>query len=197
VGEVIGYRWWQAVSPGWGANSGRLVGQIAPWDPGVNEAQCLRAVTVDYSRSWPPEVTWHEPAPPVHEPPVEYPEPCGCGFWAYWDPTCTNPLGANPFGHSAFGVIKASGRVVIGAKGFRAQTAEILAITFGNALTCDCDLCSLRGLYDAPSPRLAHQIMKDYDIPVLGSREHLLSEFPPDKNYGPVTGVTKPRWRPW
>jgi hypothetical protein len=195
VGEIIGYRWWQVVvAPCWEVNVGRLVGQVAPWNPGVNEAKCLKVTVSDY-RVWPPQEVWRES---FHKPPVEYPEPCGCGYWAYWSPGCSNPLGVmSPFGHSAFGVIRASGRVVIGEKGFRAEKAEILAVTFGDELRCDCPLCSLRGTYDAPSPRLAHQIMKDYDIPVLGSREQLLSEYPPDKNYGPVTGPTKP-WRlPW
>jgi hypothetical protein len=78
------------------------------WKPGVNEAKCNNY--------------------PDHVPPVEYDESraqsCGCGMWGYWEIADQNWITRAP----VLGVIRGTGRVLIGTKGFRAQRAEIIAL---------------------------------------------------------------------
>jgi hypothetical protein len=147
VGEVYGYRWWklkidpalagyarQFHSPG--AIDARLSGaNNGIWSTGKNEAQCTSAQTM--IPSW--EDLFAGRKPLVHEPP-EYRVSCGCGFWAYFDKELdvTNVIGGmagpNPYFTSAtamipiFGVVKGTGRVIIGEKGFRSQYAQIIGL---------------------------------------------------------------------
>jgi hypothetical protein len=80
------------------------------WHPGVNEAQCANDS--------------------AHAPPVEYDEKkgaeCGCGFWAYWNIKDAPDWTSNVM--PVAGVIKGTGRVLIGEKGFRCQKAAIVAL---------------------------------------------------------------------
>ena len=69
-------------------------------------------------------ITAYSP-PPVHT--VTDPD-CVCGFYAYTSP---ESLSRNSTGwtYVVFGIIKAYGRVTQGTKGFRAEKADILALT--------------------------------------------------------------------
>lgn len=155
IGEIYGYRWWKIILPAsfagyttddrlayiTGADGslggGSLIGANSQsWEPGVIEAKCT-----SYRR---PVVTWYEllkgiSEPVEHEPP-ETRTACGCGFWAYFDPASNvtahfGNLGTgkayktgNYMELPVFGVIKGSGRVVVGEKGFRSQYAEIVSL---------------------------------------------------------------------
>lgn len=141
IGEVMGYRWWKLAIP-----AGMAGYEMAPvyrvedhplqgansksWYNGVNEAACAPSYLWGYTgsnRSF------------QHEPP-EYRESCACGFWAYFDPDIRveHVLGgldravANNMGEFAqipvYGVVRGTGRVIIGEKGFRSQYAEILGL---------------------------------------------------------------------
>lgn len=149
IGEVYGYRWWKLSVPaqlaGWNDPLSAYrehVTQARPlmgannhfWSPGKQEAGCTA------SNSYP---SWNHlllgQQPLVHEPP-EVREPCGCGFWAYFDPMLEveNVLGGfngqvptrsgNSVYLPVFGVVKGTGRVIIGEKGFRSQYAEITGL---------------------------------------------------------------------
>lgn len=63
------------------------------------------------------------------QPSHEVPHPaCGCGFWAYWTP---DAAGKHPVGASnlpVLGVVEATGRVIHGELGFRAQKCQIIAL---------------------------------------------------------------------
>lgn len=149
MGEVYGYRWWYLVIPP------KLVGYVGytgsrsipapdkqhgilygannqPWYDGRLEAVCTArrggfSFTTDRQH-------------PVHQPP-ETREACGCGFWAYFSRTLTVSavLSAQMarevpslFSYGAaipvFGVVKGTGRIIIGEKGFRCQYAKIMGL---------------------------------------------------------------------
>lgn len=143
IGEVYGYRWWKMAVPAeldgytdvpadnyrpfqggyplTGANG-------CNWGSGRLEAKCPQNSAYSSTFRW-----------MVHEPP-EYRVSCGCGFWAYFDscmPVSTVFSGLdtkNPYrvGSTAYlpvlGVVKGTGRVIIGTKGFRSQYAQIMGL---------------------------------------------------------------------
>ncbi len=150
IGEVYGYRWWKIQIParfaGYleapektvGPNTVRLIGaNNQPWGAGVQEAKCTS--TFRAAPSWTDLLDGRAEAI-THEPP-EIREACGCGFWAYFDqflPVTTHfgDLGGGKpyrtYGDMVeipvFGVVKGSGRTIIGEKGFRCQYAEIVGL---------------------------------------------------------------------
>lgn len=119
AGAALGYRWWTlrspqlALDPGLTAVDwvpGLLQGVKGAWEPGVNLAQCQAAYT---------RTGRHEFRDIPHD-------ACGCGFWAYWEiqPHDMGRSGTLP----VVGVVKATGQVTLGPRGFRAQKAEIIAL---------------------------------------------------------------------
>ena len=149
IGEVYGYRWWKMAVPvelaGWMRASSvyrefeiqehPLLGANSYyWTPGRQEAVCK--VETAYP-SWPSLI---QGVPPLKHEPPEVLEACGCGFWAYFDPMLEvdNVLGGfngqvparsgNAAYLPVFGVVKGTGRVIIGEKGFRSQFAEIVGL---------------------------------------------------------------------
>lgn len=84
---------------------------------------------------------------------------CGCGIWAYWDKN--HPCVGRPYyplvrsaeygNERVAGMIRGSGHVIIGEKGFRCEDAEILA------------------LYVPLRRRPRNMLSELYGIPVLGS----------------------------
>jgi hypothetical protein len=132
LGHVDGYRWWKLAAPnllGSPAHADRdwtvesLIGANEfRWQPGVNEAVCS--------------------TDPSHEPPVErFTRPrllpgdyvpaqdqCGCGFWAYWEPQ-EHPITGNENAYlPVLGIVRGTGRTLIGPRGFRSQQARIIAL---------------------------------------------------------------------
>lgn len=67
-----------------------------------------------------------------HKPPVEFDEKsgsaCGCGWWAYWDMRNASAQISSSGSLPVAGIIKGTGRVIIGEKGFRSQLAQIIAL---------------------------------------------------------------------
>jgi hypothetical protein len=54
---------------------------------------------------------------------------CDCGYWAYFPkPDVTGSLQSATYGASIGAIIRGTGRIVVGTKGFRAEKAEILAL---------------------------------------------------------------------
>lgn len=150
VGEVYGYRWWKLTVPasvcgfqdsqathGTLTSKGLVGANDQLWQPGKNEAVCTanRYIT----KTWDALIDGTE-VPDKHLPP-ETRWACGCGFWAYFDKNldvayhfnslrgdipCRSYQG--PAELAVFGVVKGTGRVIIGEKGFRSQYAEILGL---------------------------------------------------------------------
>jgi hypothetical protein len=117
AGTPLGYRWWTLTAPrlhldpaGAGKNwiPGYLRGAKDFWQPGVNKAKCLAAGDRRHDFS-------------------EIPcDSCADGYWAYWE------IQSHDLGRAGelpvIGVVKASGQVILGPRGFRAQKAEIIAL---------------------------------------------------------------------
>jgi len=146
MGEVYGYRWWYlVVTPEMvgfigvaprgvaGKHVGTLYGANNQlWKDGRMEARCTASTGImfrnsskSYAQHYPPETR----------------EACGCGFWAYFnqglrvqDVLATSFAKDVPqlFSYGAaipvFGVVKGTGRVIIGERGFRSQYAEIVGL---------------------------------------------------------------------
>lgn len=148
VGEVYGYRWWKMQIPPELAgmdSTGDILGRREPnydlkcplwgannqqWIDGRMEAACK-----PYRSFWSRPMTKSF----EHEPP-EWREACGCGFWAYFDPQLEPSMVLGAVNKAVpvrdgpyvvipiFGVVKGTGRVIIGEKGFRSQYAEIAGL---------------------------------------------------------------------
>lgn len=128
IGSVTGARWWHLQVPGWPARSLRpdelsLAGVNASqgflWEPGENNARCLRrSLFYQLLSGW---------IAGEHEVPEES---CACGFWAYWQvPVQPNP---HSFRIPVLGVIEGWGRTLIGDRGFRCARARITALHIDN-----------------------------------------------------------------
>lgn len=123
VGEVYGMRIWNMDD--YGRLRARHMQGAAPWRPGVNTAVCVArdgspirgllygtgSVTVDPAA---------QAETDVHAAPDER---CTCGFYAY-----THDPAATYESTSVTGVIRGTGRTLIGTKGFRTEKAEIVAL---------------------------------------------------------------------
>lgn len=89
------------------------------WQPGANEAVCLRSARTNALQLEAEMKVLHQKeAIPVAD--------CACGFWAYWDIN-SNALGNSP--SRLKGAIIAWGKMIVGPLGFRAQYAKILALS--------------------------------------------------------------------
>lgn len=69
-------------------------------------------------------ITGSVPVPP-HRPALPS---CVCGFYAYTD-EASLLANSRPYGDVVFGIVRAYGRITQGTKGFRAETAEVVALT--------------------------------------------------------------------
>jgi hypothetical protein len=116
AGTASGYRWWTMRAPqlhldpseaGAGWEPGMLRGQKDFWQPGVNQARCMALGE-------------------THDPALIPEDSCACGYWAYWE------IQQHDLGMAGtlpvVGVVRASGQVIMGPRGFRAQKAEITAL---------------------------------------------------------------------
>lgn len=130
------------------------------WDDGSEDT--ISAVLIPDTRVVP-----HQPVPD---------ERCYCGFYAYTYPVAQTWSVDSPSG--VLGVIRGSGRTVIGAKGFKTQKAEILALLDPTA---------------AREPGPAAGWIRDRlrliypDVPLLDRVEQLL-DFAPIESTAPLIG---------
>lgn len=117
AGTALGYRWWTLNGPqlhrspasaGEDWDPGLLRGVRDFWQPGINQARCLSGAAAKH---------------PFEE--IPYFD-CACGYWAYWGIQQHDLGRANSL--PVIGVVRASGQVIIGPRGFRAQKAEIIAL---------------------------------------------------------------------
>lgn len=148
MGEVYGYRWWylglppesvgytpfsfKPPTPSIAGKQQRVLygANNQPWRDGRMEAICTK----------PPTVFTMVRPPVTHEPPETRGDGCGCGFWAYFDKALgghtvmPSMAGKLPVLYSfaaaipVFGVVKGTGRVIVGDKGFRSQYAQIMGL---------------------------------------------------------------------
>lgn len=139
-----GYRTWSFVSLSGLLRSTGLSHSWceAPYDGTTEQAQCLALAA-------------HAPGPRHPAPQAD----CTCGLYAWYDPTdrriplggCTGPV---------FGVVQATGRVVLGTHGMRAERLEVVAITAEDEHT--------------------RHLLRWYGYPVHDSAEAMLAAYPPE-----------------
>ena len=96
--------------------------------------------------------------------------PCGCGIYGWYDPDDTRLAQA-----AVFGAVEASGRILMGTHGFRAERARVLAV-------------STEGLPDDVTAQLSERATWQ-GIAVFGDRAQLVEAFPPDDLTGLVDHV--------
>lgn len=163
-GFLRGYRMWNWYPhDGWLAPSlnfsGRLtsLARMHTWTPGVQAALCLP------NRN--------------HSAPLRH---CTCGFYATY--------AGMPHDYSGIfeGSIRATGRVILGQRGFRAQTAEVEALCFGYGPSAG-RLAMSRYLAtvgynvkpDFDVDAAAKALSEMYQVPFFANRQELLKAFPP------------------
>jgi hypothetical protein len=230
MGEVYGYRWWYLVInselagyrlhslsstfiPYAAQQEGGLYGaNNKPWTDGRMEAVCTRSSMRMFMFSRPSDY--------LHFPP-ETREACGCGFWAYFNkdvrvadiiPRMGGEL-PNLFSYGVaipvFGVIKGTGRIIIGDKGFRSQYAQIMGLCLSPAAITQLSwwpiMCEREGFEAAELNPLAEKFLAEKcseaehatrisviesilcqcfpSARLFTSQELLTRYFPPDKNY--------------
>jgi len=166
AGTLRGYRSW------------RLVPRGVPLEPGVLPIASMTRPQV----TWPRElsaactsVMFGSPNPsrPPPEPAHRAPErDCHCGIYAWY-----SPADARTFSSEVFGVVQASGLVMLGTSGYRAEHARITAIATRN-----------RRLADA---------CRDAGIAVYRRRRDLVADHPPD-DVSTLVGAAPPTrdWHP-
>lgn len=170
VGEVYGLRMWHMDQ--YGRLRARNWEGAPPWRPGVNVAKCvkrkLESVSAGAYRVPTGGFEFVVDDNPGHDVPSEG---CSCGFYAY-----TDNLHAEVKSHArngeepVLGIIKGTGKTLIGTQGFRCEKAEIVAFrdpTRGGAKNDEWrkrQLANLRRVY--------------LDVPILDNRAALL-EFAP------------------
>lgn len=163
--EIRGYRMWT-----YRHDSGPLLRAVAmgyEWLRGVNKAFC--AYNYD------------------HEPPVK---DCratghGCGFYG-WHTGFPDGF-EDPIKYPVLGVIRVSGRIILGTKGFRAEKAEIEALAPALPRTMQADA--------------VRDIAARYEVRYMPSGEDAFAEFPPDDLSSlfpsPLEGpVSEVEWEP-
>lgn len=117
AGTALGFRWWTLKAPALHRNPADATREWEPgllhgvkdfWNPGINLARCI-------------------PGSAFKHPDTEVPhDACSCGYWAYWEIQQHDMGVAQSL--PVVGVVKASGQVIMGPRGFRAQKAEIVAL---------------------------------------------------------------------
>ena len=148
-GSLRGYRTWRLLSRHADLPDGALpltsVTRHVVWPPTL-EARCR-----------PPDVGPHAAVPLTgslapHRSPSRK---CDCGIYAWYAPNDTAILGAR-----VFGAVEASGLVLMGDRGFRAERARISAVVTRNRRLAAA--CAAAG------------------VAVYGRRRHLLRDYPPE-----------------
>ncbi|HET9609855.1 MAG TPA: hypothetical protein VFP06_09610 [Acidimicrobiales bacterium] len=127
AGSLRGYRTWRLQRPGARRPDGALplssVTRRVVWAPALT-ARCTPKGAPPGGPQSPPDGDHRAPA-----------AGCRCGIYGWYDPTDTGMVSAR-----VFGVIEASGLVLMGERGFRAERARIVAVVSRNRrLTAACE----------------------------------------------------------
>lgn len=168
MGEVYGIRVWRQDERG--RLRARQIDGAPPWRPGLNTARCFASGTSSMAAFI---TTIYGPSAPqvqsflaATEDAVVPDEKCKCGFYAYTSETLESFEAGG-----VLGVIRGSGRTLIGTKGFRCEKAEIVAVL-------DPTKDGRQGWADLA--RWQREALRRVypDIPVLDTRQALLDFAP-------------------
>jgi hypothetical protein len=162
VEGLRGFRWWRVGLGGWLLSPWR---EAKPWDTGPNRARCLATRRL---------FGWNDASPHPRGIPDGR---CQCGFYGLhsypvshqgpvrfvWE-LDTDFSGS---GGLVLGVAEASGRVLVGTQGWRAEFARACALYIST--------------WSFPSPELDAVQMR-YDMPVYRDFDALREEWGPDES---------------
>lgn len=165
-GSLRGYRTWQPASRHERATDGMLpmTSVTRPhvvWSPSL----CARCVPLDAGC----------PSPGPRTLPADHraPQPgCNCGIYGWYGPEDTGMLDAR-----VFGAIEASGLILMGERGFRAERARITAVVTRNRRVAAA--CALAG------------------IAVYRRRRELLRDYPPEDLSSLLGDRSRRHLAPW
>lgn len=152
AGSLRGYRTWRLQSRGAPLRDGSLpltsVTRRVVWTPTLTACCTPKgAATPD---PWSSTLAGDHQAPTVG---------CRCGIYGWYDPTDTGMVSAR-----VFGVVEASGLVLMGERGFRAERAKIAAVVSRNRrLTAACERAGI-AVY-----RRRRDLVRDYPPEDLSS----------------------------
>jgi hypothetical protein len=176
-GAVYGLRWWYYTN-------GKLYGQRASWQPGVNTAACL------FDSGFPTD-EWLFDGERWRGAEHRTPEPdCECGFYAYWASTAIRdvprpfPLCLLPSAYPVCGVIEGYGRVLIGDLGFRCGKARIVGLATPDHHFWEVAKNSGYLRFRAAADR--------YGVPLYQGITTLLKHHPLTTDYDPNTTPERP-----
>jgi hypothetical protein len=142
-GELRGFRRWKGVDENGGLKS---TGVDYTWESGqVQTARCFAGVYSMY---------------PPHDSSETPKNGCQCGFYGWYNPADSRIPLAGVEG-AVFGVVKATGRVILGSHGFRAEHVEIVAV------------CTTNRVYK-------ERLLKHTNYQVFDTEQELLEAYPPE-----------------
>lgn len=145
---VLGYRQWSWKDKGLYSYGG------STWDKGSLTSVCKRFISLEG------QVEEHS------SPQID----CSCGIYAHYLPLESYEREGN-----IFGVIEASGRLLMGTKGFRAEKARIVALAgFGPATRWFSNREKTRGVY----PEEAVDFCTEIGVPYFPTVRQMVYEFP-------------------
>jgi hypothetical protein len=148
-GSLRGYRTWRLLRRRTHVPDGTLpltsvTRRRVVWGPSLT-ARCTPSDT-GIARPWSPTLAGDHHAPQAG---------CSCGIYGWYVPTDTGMVSAR-----VFGVVEASGLILMGERGFRAQTVKIAGVVTRNRRVTTA--CTRAG------------------IPVYRRRRDLLHDYPPE-----------------
>lgn len=149
-GTLRGYRYWRVnrfLADKHGTPLTGVSVESFVWEPTGNCAKCVYLGVPGYKEAHSPDS-------------IPHPE-CQCGFYAWYDPQGAIQNHGNSWmgidGDLVLGVIEASGLIVPGSKGFRAEKADIVALVPGR------------------------NRISGYPVHLLSSVDDLIQGYPPQK----------------
>lgn len=158
AGSVVGVRNWyvkKMLIPGEPCLYNLRGAWLGNWQPGINQARCLAISAV----MGPPQ---------LGNPHVTPHRLCGCGYWAYWEPTYHDLDNPDNGCYPVTGIIRGHGRTLIGERGFRCEKAEILGFTVAKWFT--------------RQHVAINHLAERYRMPFFPTLTALLDNFPPSGN---------------
>jgi hypothetical protein len=159
---LTGFRSWRVLGDGLLAPAVTSIPYV--WTEGTNEAQCFRSLVITHGLPVESEVTLYNPDGTVLKTVKQHvlaSKACSCGFYAYFP-----GKGSHHSAGNISGLVKGTGDVVRGPKGFRSAKAEILAFVRPTAPT-------------SIKEDLQEKIFAHYSsIPVFDNLSEATKEFP-------------------
>lgn len=120
------------------------------WSPGTNIADCRDSYRTQHFRHSAPQID------------------CTCGFYAVYEPHHIPHYN----GCEIYAVIEASGKIVLGTRGFRAQKARIVAATL-----VPLQVSRYGGSY---THEILNGIARTYNISTFTSYDDMIAAYPPE-----------------